>query len=271
MEYTLVKTSADKVLTVDIPGRPLPVIVNSNHPKWQEIFDLVMTDGDPTEVVELWDTSQKLLSKFMSLTDRVAIRHGKVTFDGDEINDVLTDQILRFVQEDNEDFWPLVMFLENVYANPSEHSRTQLFNWLSKHEFAITDRGEIVGYKGVRASELDSFQWKSTQSGHAFVEDEDGEIREIVSDYVHQNDGDIVTMPRSEVVGDPSTACSFGLHVGNWRYAKYFSQYVIKVIVSPRDVVSVPTDSNEEKIRCCRYTIVHQVNAPDSGALAVKV
>ena len=63
-------------------------------------------------------------------------------------------------------------------------------------------------------------------------------------------------MPRSEVEWDPSVGCHQGLHVGSWDYAAGFARgAVLTVYVNPRDVVSVPTDCDAAKMRCCRYTI----------------
>jgi hypothetical protein len=75
-------------------------------------------------------------------------------------------------------------------------------------------------------------------------------------------------MPRSEVEWDPTVGCHRGLHVGTWDYAYGFAQgAVMEVHVNPRDVVSVPTDSDAAKVRCCRYTIVRVIDAPYTAAV----
>jgi hypothetical protein len=53
--------------------------------------------------------------------------------------------------------------------------------------------------------------------------------------------------------------CSVGLHVGTYDYASNFTLNVLEVHVNPRDVVSVPTDSNWAKVRCCRYVVIKEV------------
>ncbi len=64
-------------------------------------------------------------------------------------------------------------------------------------------------------------------------------------------------MPRSKVDDDTSAGCSTGLHAGTYRYASGFAQgRLLTVEINPRDVVSVPTDSDYQKIRTCRYTVV---------------
>jgi hypothetical protein len=54
-------------------------------------------------------------------------------------------------------------------------------------------------------------------------------------------------------------ACSAGLHVGTYDYALRFTRFVIEVLVDPRDVVSVPTDCNDQKMRTCKYLVMDHV------------
>ena len=42
---------------------------------------------------------------------------------------------------------------------------------------------------------------------------------------------------------------------------------MLKVHINPRDVVSVPTDAQGEKVRVCRYRVVEIIDAPETVAL----
>jgi hypothetical protein len=71
----------------------------------------------------------------------------------------------------------------------------------------------------------------------------------------------IIKMARNKVQDDPSVTCSYGLHVAALGYAVYDQAKlgdgrVVVVKVNPRDVVSVPTDYNNQKMRVCEYTVV---------------
>ncbi|WNA13761.1 hypothetical protein FIfi106_00140 [Erwinia phage FIfi106] len=69
-------------------------------------------------------------------------------------------------------------------------------------------------------------------------------------------------MPRWMVDADKNVTCSQGLHVGAWDYVRSFSgDTTIKVRVHPRDVVSVPTDYNDQKMRSCQYEVVGVVDS----------
>ncbi len=66
---------------------------------------------------------------------------------------------------------------------------------------------------------------------------------------------------RSQICDNPGEGCSVGLHVSNFRYSNSWAGNdgrVVLVEVSPADVVSVPTDSDCEKIRVCRYKVIQE-------------
>ena len=159
--------------------------------------------------------------------------------------------MLRFLEAGVEDWVPLVKFFENVQANPNEHSREQLYNWLAKRDFTITPDGLIVGYKGVTRD------YRSILSGTATV---DGVV---YKGQIPNHIGAVVEMPRDQVQWDPSVGCHTGLHVGTYEYANGFAQGVLlEVHVNPRDVVSVPTDCDWAKVRVCRYVVVGTIDQP---------
>jgi hypothetical protein len=99
-------------------------------------------------------------------------------------------------------------------------------------------------------SDLVKYPYESINTGRAIV---DGKV---YSGAIPNGVGAVVEMPRGEVQHDPSVGCHTGLHAGTHDYASNFSQgKVLLVEINPRDVVSVPTDCNWQKIRTCRYTV----------------
>ena len=69
-----------------------------------------------------------------------------------------------------------------------------------------------------------------------------------------------VRIPYDEVDNDKNNTCSFGLHVGSQEYATNFQgDCCILVKVNPKDVVSVPTDYNGQKLRCCAFTPIAEL------------
>jgi hypothetical protein len=247
VQYSLIGTAeGQQFITVFVEGEA-PLTADDSHPNFDAIVEAAQ-DGDPT-VSDLFDVANAVDKRFRMLTERVSVATGRVYLDGDEVDDALTQLIVRFL-DDGEDFLPLVRFMENVQTNPNEHSRSQLFTWLRARNFAITDQGFIIAYKGVTEDEPGRF--RSLNAGQATV---DGKVHTgRIPNYV----GATVEMPRSEVQHDPYNACSTGLHVGTFEYAQGYARsgQLLKVLVNPRDVVSVPTNDHGDKVRVCRYYVV---------------
>jgi hypothetical protein len=258
-KYSIVSDGEESSITVYIPGEN-PLLANNTHPNYDEIVIAVVDedlDYSDEELIDLFDVAQTAAKYFKPLSERVSVANGRVYLDNDEVNDSLSKQIVRFLNEGIGDWTPLVRFLENVAQNPHPHSREQLYDWLSRRDFTIDQDGYIVAYKGVTVTE-NGFQ--SVHSGRAIV---DGEV---VNGYIPNPLGSVIEMPRLEVHHDPSVGCSTGLHVGNWRYANSFAGTVLEVHVNPRDVVSVPTDSDWEKIRVCRYYVADVIHSEIQSA-----
>lgn len=274
MSPTTIQSSAifagdETFVTVFAPGFDVETIGNT-HAKFKEIVALLAKattgeDVDPQDVYDLIDRGRVVAQKFENLSERVSVRGGIIYFDGDEVDNSLTRQVVRFLEEGVEDFKPLVSFFEKVSTNPNNHSRQQLFDWLNVRQgISITESGNIVAYKGVYSDGNGGYQ--SGHQGHAIRNGED------IRGYVPNAEGDTIEMPRSEVAFDPAQACKQGLHVGTYEYARgYANGAMLKVIVDPRDVVSVPTDGGGEKIRVCRYRVEEIIDAPETAGLVSSV
>lgn len=251
-QFSYVENDGFKNLTVLLDGEL--VSVTGDHPRFQEIFTKVVGD-DVSDLKRLVDPAQAITERFEKVSTQVAIRNGHVLFEGDEVHDVITDQIVRFYEEGNDNFKPLVAFLEKLYQNPNEHSREHLYRWLSVHEIPIAPNGDFIAYKGVR-NDLTSLH-----AGHGIV---DG--KEYFDTHLPNVPGSMVEMPRGEVTFDPADGCSFGLHAGTWSYANSFGNKTLEVHINPRDVVSVPVDCGDQKLRTCRYTVVQELERPYDSA-----
>ena len=219
---------------------------DQDHPRFAEIVTRLRANDETA--LELFDLSagiKKNIDKY--LTHRIKIEKGIVYFDNKPVNNALTDLICRFVEE-NQDFTPLVSFFERVNNNPNLHSRDQLFRWLQTHKFAITPSGYIVGYKGVQSD------FGSSHSGPGIV---NGVPK---NGHLDNTPGNVLEIDRALVVFDPQVGCAAGLHVGTWDYAKSFAAVTVEVHVDPADVVSVPTDCSDAKMRVAKYKVIRQID-----------
>jgi len=82
--------------------------------------------------------------------------------------------------------------------------------------------------------------------------------------------GKTVEMPRAKVDDNDNNTCSSGLHACSKDYVKFFSNgssdKLVVVKIAPEDVVSIPTDYNNTKLRCCKYLVVSEITAVDDPA-----
>jgi hypothetical protein len=247
----------DNVVAV-FPNESKPVQqADSSHPHWRAIVSGLQA-GDPS-VYSLFDVQGGLVTHLTSLSDRVSFDGSNILFDGDPQEGPLANHLLRCLEAGVQNYEPVVKFWEKVAQNPDDRSREQLFTWLQSHDFTITENGDILGYKGVTTAAEGKFL--SIHSGTAFVDGVE------VHGQIPNNIGTVVTMPRAKVKNDPNSACSYGLHVGDWSYASSFGHgVVLEVHVNPRDVVSIPRDSSARKMRTCKYKVVkvrdEQTRAP---------
>lgn len=154
----------------------------------------------------------------------------------EQIPEVIAKRILSFL-DDNLPIEPLVNFWKNLRKNPSQNSKNMLYEFLEKNHHPITPEGYFIAYKKV-----------TKQNG------------KLVDSHTHTFDNSVgltVVMDRKDVVEDKHTSCAPGLHVASWEYAQSFSGTVlIEVLVNPENVVSVPSDYKQQKMRCCEYTVI---------------
>lgn len=220
---------------------------DNTHPNFDQILEEASC-GNP-DVLDLFDVEQTVAKKFDKLSERISVAYGGVYLDGDAVDSAITDQIVAFLNAGVEDWRPLVKFMDKVQANPNEHSRDQLYNWMrADSTLTITADGNIIGYKGVNGN------LTSVRGGPGIVNGQE------TNGHLDNSVGNVIEMARSKVQHDPSQGCSVGLHVGTYDYAVSWAQgAVLKVLVDPRDVVSVPTDCSAQKMRVCRYTVLDAI------------
>jgi hypothetical protein len=262
-QYSIIEQDGEQCITVFAPGET-PKVADSSHPNFSAMVEKAKA-GD-IDVLDLFDVEKVIRENFTRLSERVLVRNGRIYFDGNELDNAITEHILRFLDEGGADgdWSPLVNFLEKIQDNPIEHSREQLYRWLASHKFSITHEGDIVAYKGVKriTDEDAEHEFESVYGGHAIVDEVE------VHGSVPQSIGSVVEMPRTEVAHNPREACSSGLHVATFSYAKGWGEVVLEVHINPRDIVSVP-NGEAEKARTCRYYVEDVVTAPYLAAIVL--
>lgn len=201
------------------------------------------------ELLELISPFELIYKKLTKLSERVSRKGMRLFFDGDPVANALAQHIIKIMDEGapEEEWQAYIRFWEKVATNPSTKSQDELFLFIEKHGLLLTPDGDAVFYKSTRRD------GSSTYAGYGIVDGVEYENANLKNHV-----GAVVEIPRSMVDGNRGIACSVGLHVGDFSYASTYSDRLWTVLVNPRDVVSVPSDANERKIRVCRYTVVEE-------------
>lgn len=228
--------------------------VKKSHPNFEEVKEKVMANN-AEGALNAFDVAYKL-SKHAS--GEFYVYDGVVYLDADNpvpMPQALSDRVIQFADARLK-FSPLIKFWENIQRNPNQEAVKDLYDFLCHNGIPITEDGMFVAYK--RVSE-------NFESINAGVWEKVGERWELNKNKHYDNSiGQRVEMPRSEVDSDREIACSSGLHVAAFNYANdfYYNGKLVLVKIDPADVVSVPVDYNQEKMRTCGYWVMEEVDGP---------
>lgn len=189
--------------------------------------------------------SASIAAELTAVSNRFDLSGNRITFDGQKLRKGISKHIMRMYRAGDDNWKAVVRFLQRLSLNPSESARENAFAYLDRHDITITPDGMLILYKGV------NFNSGSIHHGAAYVNGviHHGSIPNPV--------GAVVQMLRDMVNPDRMIGCSHGLHAGTWAYANSFARgMTLKVLVHPRDIVSVPEDCNEQKVRVSRYRVL---------------
>ena len=221
----------DGNLTVVLNNKSFQVL--PDHLNYKMILE-ALPSATSDELLEMIDF-EKAVATFSD--GLVEIKNGQVTYEGEVVHGSISKRILEFMSK-GLPFQPLIIFLKNLMENPSMQSQKELYDFLEHESLPITEDGYFLAYKAVRSDFKDKY-------------------RGVFDNSV----GQICEMTRSKVDDDRSRGCSNGLHAGALNYVAGYGSVesndkIVIVKINPKDVVSVPSDCNFEKLRTCRYEVV---------------
>lgn len=219
-------------------GAKAPCILKKGTEKYQSVFALLsQMDVTDEQVVAALDLGSEI-QKYSEGNFEIDSNTGSVKIDGQEVDQVITERIVEFYRH-KLPYLPLVNFWRNIVKNPSEESKKHLFSFLEVNKMPITHDGCFLAYKKVKI-------------------DDNGNLVDCHTSTFCNNVGAVVVMKREDVDPDRNQTCSKGLHVAAYDYAanNYSGTHLLEVKVNPSDVVAVPTDYNNQKMRVCRYEVV---------------
>lgn len=202
------------------------------HPNFKQALQKLV-DGDVMGALDLINT-ERAIKRFVK--GNVTIENGQLFYKGIELKSGLTKRIIDSMGN-GKDFEFFLPFLENLMLNPSNKAITRLFDFLEANDIEITADGQFIAWKKV---------------AHDFMD--------LRTRTIDNSPGKTPTMPRNMVNENDLETCSHGLHVCS---QSYLSQYgtgpgsrTVKVKVHPKDVVSIPVDYGNAKMRTCAYHVL---------------
>ena len=232
--------------TVILGGQPF--MFDHTHHNYSALVECVHA-GDSDEFVRLLNVGNEVEN--WSEGD-FEFRDGFLYFEDEQIASQPTNRVIEMIQQ-GFPHKPMLNYLTNLYDNVSERAVQESYTWSSHKGLPITDDGMMVGYKGVMINQSGTFNGKN------------GEIKngDLVDRYTgktfRNNVGDKCSMKRRQVCDDHTQGCSSGLHVGTYEYACDWatsSGVVLLVKFNPKDIVSVPSDCNCQKMRVSEYEVI---------------
>lgn len=238
--------SNDNHWTVILSGQPHQF--DHTHHNYASLVECVHS-GDETGFVELLNTGGQV--EDWSEGD-FEFREGFLYFEEEQISSEPTSRIIECIRQ-GFPHKPMLNYLTNLYDNVSERAVQESYKWSSHKGLPITDDGMMVGYKGVRAYVGDTINAKNGELN-------DGDLVDIYTGKTFRNNvGDKPSMKRRQVCDDHTQGCSSGLHVGTYKYACDWAGptgTVVLVKFNPKDIVSVPSDCEHQKMRVSEYEVM---------------
>lgn len=213
-----------------------PFTVDNTHPNFKDIKQAIKDKA--YDLIDDLVNVAKALNTKMAGTN-VQIVDGEVLYKNKPIHNAVCAKIIEFKRE-GFDIAPLCKFLDNLMENPSFKSREQLWSYIERYKFPVTEDGCFLAMKAVNPDLWDKY------TGRTFKHDI----------------GAIAKMARPDVNDDGRIGCGTGFHAGNQDYVLQYGDcesIVVLVKINPKDVVSCPNDYSYQKLRCCEYEVISHI------------
>lgn len=230
-----------ETLTVFLDGKPYTV--RKDVANFNQINEAV--EQENVSVLKRLIDVANLVQEFSN--NEVSVVDGEVFHNGKVLHNAITQRILALVAAGQK--WKyMANFLARIEKNPSKTAADELYLFLEHANIPITVDGFFLAYRKVDSDYMSFHENPDKTKNRNMI-------------------GDIVTMERRSVDDKRDNVCSEGLHFCSFSYlSQYYggSGKVVIVKIDPADVVSIPSDYNNAKGRCCKYEVVGEVPEGDT-------
>lgn len=219
---------------INIVDKGVTFVANDTHPNFAKAREAIFK-GNVEEALNLINVKRGI-DKYTK--GKIRIENEEVFYGNLKIDSGLTRRIIEAMGE-GKDFKHLVNFFENLMLNPSFRAVQELYGFLQHNDIELTEDGHFIAWKRV-----------------------DEKFMDMYTGTMDNSPGKVVEVPRNMVDENSDRTCSNGLHVAAKSYLPHYGGGRGKVIsckVNPRDVVAIPRDYNNAKMRCSRYEVMEDV------------
>ena len=243
--------ASEETATLLYEGKPYTL--QSSHPNFAP-FKKALVDEDFETAINYLDI-RKQIKEFSD--GELRVRNGAVYYYSNQLHGKVVDKLLELLESGMKVGSPFIKFVKNLLDNPSNNSVEELYDFLSYKSLPIDDDGYVLGYKGVCSD-----GWSKSGNTHTIVLQ--GEVNE--RGQIKNEVGDVIEVQRRSVDDNRQNQCSHGLHIGSFDYANSWASEgkLLLVRFNPRDAVSVPQDSECQKLRVCKYEVLEEIERDES-------
>lgn len=220
----------------------IPLIENLNSKVFRDLHNSIINNTELSAKyirgLFLTTNTKSKVSNFIG-NSGITITGSEIYYKGIKQDGQLVDHILKAIKNKKRVRY-LVNFLDKLMSNPSYHIHTRLYDFLQHNDIEIQEDGDFIAFKNVNENFTDIYTGTFDNSV-----------------------GSVVKMERNLVDDNDRNTCSAGLHVAAKHYLPNFSSTngkTIAVKVNPMNILSIPLDYGNSKMRTCEYLVLKEVN-----------
>jgi hypothetical protein len=221
--------------------------IQKNHTNFEAVKDALKASD--LKKAELLMDESALINEYGN--GKIKVENGVVYCEGKPLHNHLTSRLKDLINE-GYGVDHMVSFIKNLYLNDNEQAIEELYEFLENFALPITEDGCFLAYKAVR-----------------------NDYKDIYSGTINNSVGCKPEVDRKSVDKNRHNHCSTGLHVGAMAYVKDYGgvrskpqagdgNRVMIVKVNPKNAVSVPPDCSCQKLRCCGYEVISEMDNYDT-------
>lgn len=217
---------------------------DKSHKDFKKCYDKCMAINDETSENEkriiLNDIIGIITPKVMIVRfGDIEIRDSKMYYKNGLMIDTRLTQRIIDGYKNKESITHLINFAKRCLENPDPKAINRLYDFLECNSIKITEKGTFLAYKYVRKDYTDCYSGKF-----------DNRV------------GQRPKMKREDCDPDDNVTCSRGLHVASIGYIDFAIAHphhynIIVVECDPKDIVSIPIEYLNQKMRICEYFVHH--------------